>query len=224
MRWVAVFALKLLLVIMALTAMEVVLLRFIDPPCTARMAVGWLGNRIAGRESQSPDYVWRGLERISPDLVRAVQAGEDQRFLTHHGFDFVELNRAVEEVLTGGRIRGASTITMQAARSLFLWPDRSLTRKAAEAWYTVLIELFWDKKRIMEVYLNTVDWGDGIIGVEAASKRYFGKGAGAVTRAQAALLAAVLPLPHRWSPARPSAFVRQRQKKIMGDLVKMPLP
>jgi monofunctional biosynthetic peptidoglycan transglycosylase len=205
------------------TALHVLVLKFVDPPFTTGMACKWLRARFIGEEYQSPRYHWRSLDEISPHLVRAVQAGEDQRFLIHSGFDFVELNQAVRDFFAAGRIRGASTITMQAARTVFLWKDRNWIRKSLEAYYTVLIEVLWSKKRILEIYLNTVDWGTDVMGAEAASRVYFHTSASRITAYQAALLAAILPSPHNWSAANPSAYVRARQQKILDDMRKMPL-
>jgi len=162
------------------------------------------------------------LNEISPHLRKAVLAAEDQRFNFHNGFDFVEINQAIRDILEEGRVRGASTITMQVARTVFLWPERSWSRKLAEAYYTVLIELCWSKRRILEVYLNTVDWGIGIMGAEAASRKYFHTDAGSITALQAALLASILPSPHRWSPTKPTKQVWERQRRIMKDMGKMP--
>ena len=202
---------------------QVFLLRFVDPPFTAMMGWNWLQNKITTKHNKLPDYHWRQLKEISPHLIKAVLAGEDQRFLTHHGFDFIEMNQAVQDIITDRRIRGASTITMQLARTVFLWPDRNWLRKIAEAYYTVLIEILWDKKRILEIYLNTVDWGTGIIGAEAASRKYFNTTSTRITLSQAALLAAILPRPHKWSPTKPGRYVRERQKRIMKDMDKMPM-
>lgn len=216
--------LRLLLAMAALgvllSALAVAALRFVPPPFTVSMLAGRL---CAGAAFRPPDYRWVPLERIAPDLRRAVLAGEDQRFLDHHGFDFVELRHAVADALDGQRLRGASTLSMQAARSVFLVPRRRLWRKAAEAYFTVLVELLWGKRRILEVYLNTVDWGDGILGAEAAARTYFGADARGLTRHQAALLAAVLPNPHRWSPRDPSPHVRERQGRILQAMERMPL-
>lgn len=215
---------KVLLVLLALTLIQVFVTKFVDPPFTTLMAFKWLqGKLLADRHYEWPQYDWRPLKEISPHLIRAVQAGEDQRFLTHHGFDFTELNQALRDLLSTGRVRGASTITMQVARTVFLWPGRSWLRKLGEAYYTVLIEVLWDKRRILEIYLNTVDWGTGIIGAEAASRTYFHTSSSILTRSQAAILAAILPSPHNWSPGNPSAYLRERQKRIMKDMEKMPL-
>lgn len=221
-RWVLKVLLSALLLGLGLTVLEVVLLRYLDPPCTTNMAWRRVKSLLSSRAYHRLRYEWRDLERISPHLRKAVLAGEDQRFPSHHGFDFVELGNAVRDAVQAGQVRGASTITMQAARTVFLWPDRTLLRKALEAYYTVLMELFWDKRRILEVYLNTVDWGTGIMGAEAASRSYFGIGSHRVTPHQAALLAAILPNPHRWSPVRPGPRVLERQRRILRDMPHMP--
>ena len=208
---------------MVLTMIQVLLLRFIDPPFTARMAWGWLQMEVAAKHYKSPHYQWRQLREISPHLKKAVLAAEDQRFLSHLGFDFIEINQAVRDILRARRFRGASTITMQVARTVFLWHGRGWPRKISEAYYTVLIELFWSKERIFEIYLNTVDWGQGIMGAEAASKKYFRTQSSLITPSQGALLASILPSPHKWSPTNPNKTVKARQKRIMKDMAKMPL-
>jgi monofunctional biosynthetic peptidoglycan transglycosylase len=209
-------------IVVTITVFEVFLVRFLNPPYTVRMAVDRLLNS-GGPTSGSPSIRWVRLGDISPHLRRAVLAAEDQRFLTHRGFDFAEMEEAVNEFLDGKSMRGASTITMQVARTMFLWPDRTLLRKAAEAYYTVLIEWVWTKERILEVYLNTVDWGDGCVGVRAAAARYFGVKPRDLSRSQAALLASVLPNPRRWSASNPSPQVLARKNRILKDLELMPL-
>jgi len=164
--------LKVLFVLWILTLIQVASLRFLNPPLTATM----LWARIQGENPRAHAWLtpsWRRLGRISPHLRKAVLAGEDQRFLSHHGFDFTEMNRAIRQLAMKKGIRGASTISMQVARTVFLWPARTWFRKLAEAYYTFLIEIFWTKQRILEMYLNTVDWGNGIRGAQAASERYF---------------------------------------------------
>jgi monofunctional biosynthetic peptidoglycan transglycosylase len=217
------FLLKILLIFSLLTIVQVLLLRFLDPPFTAGMAWSWLQSKLATKHYERPIYHWRQLGEVSPHLRKAVLAGEDQRFLSHHGFDFTELRQAGRDFLMAERTRGASTITMQVARTVFLWPGRSWLRKIAEAYYTVLIEIFLSKQRIFEIYLNTVHWGRGIMGAEAASRKYFSTSSFSLTRSQAALLAAILPNPTKWSPINPSEYVRERQKRIMKEMVRMPL-
>ncbi len=187
------------------------------------MAYGWFKNKVFSKPRLRPQYQWRDLKDISPWLVKAVLAGEDQRFMSHHGFDFIELNLAIRDILSEGRVRGASTITMQVSRTLFLWPGRSLLRKITEAYYTVLLELFLNKVRILEIYLNVVDWGPGVMGAEAASQKYFQISSAEISPSQAARMAAVLPSPHKWSPKNPNRYVIERQTRIMKDMKKMHL-
>ncbi len=205
---------------------EVAAIRYVNPPFTPWMAWQWLRSRMVSHDAREPFRMphvrWVRLESISPHLVRAVLAGEDQRFLSHHGFDLVEIQEALEELAATRRMRGASTITMQVARTVFLWPSRTWTRKGLEGYYTVLVELLWSKKRIMEVYLNTVDWGDDIVGADSAARVYFQKSASRLNPTEAALLAAVLPNPHDWSPIHPNEHVRGRQRRILRDMEKMP--
>ena len=156
-------------------------------------------------------------------MRRAVIAAEDQRFLSHNGFDFNEIKNALKTLIKSKKLRGASTISMQTARSVFLLSSRSMFRKMAEIYYTVLVELFWDKHRILEMYLNTVDWGTGVTGAEAASQKYFSKSAQHLTPSQAALMTAILPNPHRWSVKHPTPYLKARQKQIMRDMHLMPL-
>ena len=201
---------------------QVSILRFIDPPFTVSLLWIWFQNKVSSKHYIRPHYDWQPLNKISPHLKTAVLAGEDQRFLSHKGFDIIEMNKAIRDILKARRMRGASTVTMQTARSVFLWPGRSWLRKIVEAYYTVLIELFWSKKRILEIYLNTVDWGTGIIGAEAASRKYFNISASQINPSQAARMAAILPSPHRWSPTDPSDYVKKRQNIILKDMKKMP--
>ncbi len=211
-----------LFVLVILSLLQVILLRFINPPFT--MMIAWEGIRNMGSGKQGASInEWRPLNEIAPHIRKAVLAGEDQRFLSHNGFDFTEINEAMRDMVSRKGFRGASTISMQMARTVFLWPARSLLRKILEAYYTVLVEIFWSKERILEIYLNTVDLGKGIMGVEAASRTYFHISSAHVSRRQAALLAAILPSPHRWSPNNPSPYVLKRQRRILQDINKMPL-
>lgn len=218
-KWACIF----LAVLVMITLLQVFSLRYIDPPCFLitpfRSAARLIGNQGSVNSPR-----WCPFKEISPHVKRAVLAAEDQRFLTHSGFDFVELNDALKDLATGKGFRGASTLTMQVARTVFLWPDRTWVRKGLEAYYTVLLEIFLPKKRILELYLNTVDWGKGGSGIRAAANTYFHVSPGQLTREQSALLAAVLPSPHRWSPTRPNDWVLKRQKRILKDMQQMPLP
>ncbi len=213
----------LLVMLLLVSILQVFSLRYIDPPF---FLITPFKSIALGFSPQTPEMSmhWRSLKQISPHAQKAVLAAEDQRFLTHKGFDFIELNDALKDMAKGKGYRGASTITMQVARTVFLWPSRTWIRKGLEAYYTILLELFLSKKRILEVYLNTVDWGKGIRGVGAAAEAYFHVSAGRLSRGRAALLAAVLPSPHRWSPTKPNARVLRRQKRILKDMNKMPLP
>jgi monofunctional biosynthetic peptidoglycan transglycosylase len=213
----------LLLVFIILTFTQVAVIRYVDPPFTVYMAWIRIKNIFSSTHTIVPEYKYRSLQDISPSLIKAVLAGEDQRFMTHHGFDFREINQVIREIMEGKRARGASTITMQVARSIFLWPGRSLLRKCVEAYYTILIEIFLTKERIIELYLNVVDWGTGTLGAEAASQKYFNKRVSDITPAQAASMAAILPNPHLWSPVNPSDQVKERRNRIMRDMEKMHL-
>ena len=152
----------------------------------------------------------------------AVIASEDNRFATHNGFDFIEIQKAIKENETRKRKRGASTISQQTAKNVFLWPQSSWVRKGLEVYFTVLIEFFWSKERIMEVYLNSIEMGDGIYGVEAVAEQHFGINAYNLTRADCALIAATLPNPRRYSSKTPSPYMRKRQRQIMHQMTFIP--
>ena len=216
--------LKLFCLLLIFTILQVLILKMVNPPMTTAMAFQWVKIKLGMDDGPMPRYQWRPLKKISAHLIRAVLAAEDQRFLTHHGFDFIEMNEALQDMVSGERLRGASTISMQTARSVFLWQSRSWLRKSLEAYYTVLIELMWGKRRILEIYLNTVDWGDAAVGAEAAAEGYFRKTAATLDPEEGALLAAILPSPHQWSPVHPSAYVKERQSKILRDMKPMRVP
>jgi monofunctional biosynthetic peptidoglycan transglycosylase len=197
----------------ALTLAMILALRWIPPPTTSWMLAYRLthpGGAIA--------YEWVPWEEISPQAALAVVAAEDQRFFDHQGFDLSAIRDVLRGSRSGERMRGASTITQQVAKNLFLWSDRSFLRKGLEAGLTVFIELLWPKRRILEVYLNVAQLGPGTFGFEAASQRYFRKSAAALTPSEAALLAAVLPNPERLRAERPSAYVRQRQAWVLRQM------
>ena len=165
-----------------------------------------------------PAHDWVPWSEISGHAAVAVIAAEDQKFPLHDGFDFQAIDKAITDAGRGRRQRGASTISQQVAKNLFLWPGQSWFRKGLEAWFTIWIEALWPKQRILEVYLNSAEFGRGVWGVEAASRHYFGKPAARLTRHDAALLAAVLPNPKRLRVANPSAYVRRRQDWILGQM------
>jgi monofunctional biosynthetic peptidoglycan transglycosylase len=185
--------------------------RFVPPPITPLMLI-----RLT--EGEGLDKQWQPLARIAPALADAVVAAEDNRFCAHWGFDWPALEGEIDSYLAGERPRGASTITMQTAKNLFLWPERSLLRKLLEAALTPQIALLWPKRRVIEVYLNIVEFGPGIYGAEAAARSYFAKPAAELSRREAALLAAVLPHPRESSPARPSAYLEDRARTIQGRI------
>lgn len=203
----------------ALTILILFVFRFVDPPMSAVMLRDhWRGARV--------EQQWTPLEKISPDLVRAVISSEDARFCTHWGIDWREFERALRDAGRRGldRARGASTLTMQVAKNLFLWTDRSVLRKSLEVAITPLIELVWTKRRILEVYLNIAQWGRGVFGAKAAATRYFGKDPGDLDPREASLLAAALPAPGRRRPSNASprtqsiaARVRTRMSSPHGD-------
>jgi len=212
----------LVIAVVFISLIQVIILEYIPPPFTVRMAWNRIGQLLKSEHHHAPVYIWRPLDKISPNLQKAVLAGEDQRFLEHNGFDVVEIRQALKDLIWEHKIRGASTISMQTARTIYLLPDRGIIRKFLEAYYTLLIELIWEKKRILEIYLNTVDWGSGIIGAEAASLKYFHKHSNQLTPRQAALLAAILPNPHRFSPTKPSTYIKMRARHILAEMHRMP--
>ena len=196
----------------------IVALRWIDPPTSAFM----LQSRIEALFAREPGYQlrheWRDWDQISREAALAVVASEDQQFPEHGGFDFRQIDKALADRERGRRTRGASTISQQVAKNLFLWPGQSWFRKGLEACITVVIELTWSKQRILEVYLNIAEFGRGTYGVEAAAQRFFHKSASRMNRAEAALLAAVLPNPVLMRVDAPSSYVRTRQRWIEGQM------
>jgi monofunctional biosynthetic peptidoglycan transglycosylase len=192
-----------LLVVLVGPALVILVYRFVPPPVTPLMLIRAL-------EGEKIDYRWMPLERISPHLAHAVIASEDNRFCEHWGFDLGEILAIFDQWRDGERPRGASTITMQTAKNILLWPDRQVVRKLFEAWLTPQLELLWGKRRILEVYLNIAEMGPGIYGAEAAAQRHFGKPAAALTAREAALLAAILPNPRSASPAQPTDYLNAR--------------
>ncbi|MDT8410685.1 MAG: monofunctional biosynthetic peptidoglycan transglycosylase [Wenzhouxiangellaceae bacterium] len=203
---------RLTLAVVLLTALLVLPLRWADPPTTAFMLGDWLARE------KSVEYQPVSPERISPHLALAVIASEDQNFPNHWGFDRREIRRAVEDYRQGGRLRGASTITQQLAKNLYLWPGQSWLRKGVESWFTVWLELCLPKRRILDIYLNIVELDDGVYGAEAGARHYFDRSAMDLTRAQAALLAAVLPAPKRYNAAAPDAYLLERQQWILAQM------
>lgn len=212
---------KLLLSLVLLSVLWVLVYRWVAPPATLHMVKRRAEAGTADKADPAIRYKFVSLEEMSEQLPLAVVASEDQLFLEHSGFDFDAIADAFKRNQKGKNIRGGSTISQQVAKNVFLWHGRSYLRKGVEAYFTFLIELLWGKQRILEVYLNIAEMGDGVFGVEAASQKYFRKPAAKVGRQEAARLAAVLPNPIRYSAERPSAYVLGRQRRIaraMGRL------
>ena len=211
---------KILLCLVALSALLVLLLRWVPPPFTALMIERKVQSWTSG-EPIDLERRWRPWSELPDDLKMAVIAAEDQKFADHWGFDVAAIRAALAHNEQGGSLRGASTLSQQVAKNLFLWSGRSWPRKGLEAWFTALIELLWPKERILEVYLNSVEWGVGIFGAEAAARHHFGTGAPYLSAHQTSLLAAVLPNPRNWSAGRPSrqttaraAWIRQQVRQL----------
>ena len=202
-RWILRFA----ALVFAISIMMTAIYERVPVPVTWLMLL-----RVVQGDGLTRD--WEPIENISPELIRAVIAAEDTRFCEHRGFDWVELRKAIDEWRRGEGLRGASTISNQVARNVFLWPSRDLLRKGLEAYYTVLIELMWRKERIIEVYLNVAEWGPGIFGAEAAAQHYFGKPASELTRREASLMAAILPNPIEWSASSPGEYTANYAARI----------
>ena len=196
-----------LLILFIGPVVAVAVYRFVPPPLTWLM----VQRTFEGRGFQRQ---WVPMERISPHLVRAVIAAEDARFCEHHGFDFDAIRKAAEANAAGRRLRGGSTISQQTAKNVFLWPHRDWARKGLETWFTALIEVGWGKRRIMEVYLNSIEWGPGVYGAEAAARVNFRTPAARLTPAQATRLAAIIPKPLSWKAAKPGPYIRRRSGSI----------
>jgi monofunctional glycosyltransferase len=200
------------------TSVPVLLLRWLHPLTTAFMLEARVQAALAGERRYRTDFEWVSLEQIAPSAALAVIASEDQQFPFHAGFDLHSIREAVRASERGRRLRGASTISQQVAKNLFLWPGRSFVRKGLEAYFTVLIEAMWPKERILEMYLNIAQFGDGLYGVQAAAGRFWHKPAARLSAPEAALLAAVLPNPERLHADRPSPYVQSRRDWILGQM------
>jgi monofunctional biosynthetic peptidoglycan transglycosylase len=225
---------RMILGFVALSIVLVILSRFVPIFYTPLMFIRLVEGGFAGKWV-GIDKTWVPIEDISPAMMRAVIASEDARFLAHTGIDWDAVqeakrrNERTEKLYNAGKIKkkrlyGASTITMQTAKNAFLFPSRTYFRKALEAYFTYLIEFIWGKRRILEVYLNVIEMGDGIYGVEAASQRYFGTSASRLTAQEAALITAVLPNPRKWSPAKPSGYIRRKAATIQARMSGTAIP
>ncbi|MCM5703892.1 monofunctional biosynthetic peptidoglycan transglycosylase [Larsenimonas salina] len=212
-RWL----IRALLTFVVLSIALVLVFRVVPPPRSMVM----LERQISASLESRPftlNYQWRAYDALSDQAKLAVIASEDQRFPFHYGIDFKQIRASIDRWVDGGSLRGASTISQQTARNLFLWTGRSWVRKGLEVWFTGLIELLWPKQRILEVYLNIAEWDAGVFGLEAASQHYFNRSSSRLTPSQAARLAAVLPAPDAWSPVAPSARVSRRAVWIQGQM------
>lgn len=199
------------------TILAVVCLRFIPVFITPLMVIRCV-EQVGGGESIKMYHHWVPMEEISRHMPVAVMASEDQRFLKHHGFDYNAIEKAAIHNMKGGKRHGASTISQQTAKNVFLWPGRSWIRKGFEVYFTFLIEMMWSKQRIMEVYLNSIEMGDGIYGVDAVAEYHFNTTASQLSRSQCALVAATLPNPRRFNSAAPGEYMRKRQRQIEHEM------
>lgn len=218
LHWLGKWLRRLILFFLGSTLLVVILYRFVPVYFTPLMIIRYAEALTDSKKEARILRNWTPIEEISPNMWLAVVAAEDQNFMTHFGFDLDAIEKAREHNKKSRRIRGASTISQQTAKNVFLWPQRSWLRKGLEAYFTFLIEVFWGKKRIMEVYLNVAEMGQGIYGAEAAAQFYYNKTADRLSRSEAAMLAAILPSPLRRNPARPSAYLVARQQRILNQM------
>ena len=205
----------------ALTLIPVLVFRYINPPSTPLM---WIRSFQSDIQSSRHVTTWQTIENISPNLLKAVVTAEDQKFFSHKGFDWIAIEYAIQINLTTDRKIGASTISMQTARNVFLWQKRTWLRKILEGYFTTLIELFWDKKRILEVYLNVIEWGEGVFGCNQASLLYFKHHPSRLSPVESAWMAAILPSPRKWSRQPAPSHIKIRQAKILDSMTKVHIP
>jgi len=208
------FLFKAMLWFFGLSIFFVVLFKFVPVPFTPLMVIRAVENKLAGKENYF-SHDWEPIENISNNLQKAVIASEDGTFLVHNGFDFTAMQKAYKNNERGRRIKGGSTISQQTAKNVFLWHGRSYLRKGLEAYFTVLIELIWGKERIMEVYLNSIEMGNGVYGAQAATQHWYGKNCSSLTKMQAAGIAAILPNPRKYSATRSSSYINKRKARIV---------
>lgn len=195
-----------------------IIYRFIPVPITPLMVIRLYEQAVDEKKELRLYKDWVSIKHISKNVPQAVVAAEDQKFMDHNGFDWEAMKKAWENNKKGKRVKGASTISQQTAKNVFLWPGRNLIRKGLEAYFTFLIETIWSKERIMEVYLNVIEMGEGVYGIEAAAQTNFKKSAAKLNRNESALIAAVLPNPRRWSPGRPTPYIQGRQVWILRQM------
>lgn len=211
---------KILVIFFGSTILAVVLYRYVPVYITPLMVIRAIEQKIDGNPIKI-EHDWVSIDEISQNMVQAVVASEDNLFMSHHGFDFAQIKKAIAEHKDGRRHRGASTISQQTAKNVFLWNGGGWFRKGLEAYFTVLIELLWGKERIMEVYLNSIEMGRGLYGVEVTAQENFGKKARKLTKQEAALIAATLPNPLHFDSAHPSNYILKRQKQILSLMKKV---
>ncbi|MEG1538962.1 MAG: monofunctional biosynthetic peptidoglycan transglycosylase [Muribaculaceae bacterium] len=216
LRWVR----NILLLALVSSVLAVLVLKFVPVYYTPLMFVRVL-EQVGDGRSIKLNHDWVSIDDISPNMVQAVVASEDNLFMQHSGFDIKQIKIARKDAEKGRRVRGASTISQQTAKNIFLWQGKSYIRKGLEAYFTVLIELVWGKERIMEVYLNSIEMGDGIYGVEAVAQSHFDKSARNLSRREAALIAATLPNPIKFNSQNPSNYMRKRQRQIVSLMGKI---
>jgi monofunctional biosynthetic peptidoglycan transglycosylase len=214
MKKIIRFLFKAFLWFLGVSLFFVVLFKFVPVPFTPLMAIRAIENKMDGKE-MTCSHDWESLENISPNLQKAVIASEDGNFLKHNGFDFTAIQKAMKNNEKGKKIKGGSTISQQTAKNVFLWQGRSYLRKGLEAYFTVLIELVWGKERIMEVYLNSIEMGNGVYGAQAASEHWYRKGAAHLSAQEAAGIAAILPNPRKFKASNSSSYINRRKAKIV---------
>lgn len=220
-RWARWLRVSLVVVagLLLIPVCEVGCVKVLNPPVTSLMLVRWVEGKVSSEFKGGIRYEWRAWAKLPEPFLRCVWVSEDGRFFRHNGFDWIEMQAALARAQrTGSDPRGSSTITMQCARSTFLWTGRSYVRKGLEAYYTFLMERMLSKRRIFEIYANVIEMGDGIYGVEAASQAHFGVPSARLNLGQSALLAAMLPAPRRWNPREPTRRLRGRQQRILHEL------
>lgn len=216
LKYLLKYLFSAVIIFICLSALIVFIFRWIDPPTTAFIQAKSTPGIFASLNDYQ--YEWKGIYKVSPYFPLAVIAAEDQIFFEHNGFDFEQIQKALNEIERGKRFRGASTISQQTAKNLFLWEDQSFIRKGFEAYFTVLIELLWSKKRILEVYINICELGKDIYGIETASQKYFNKSSERITQGEAALIATVLSRPLVRNPVQPSQYMLNRRESILRHM------
>ncbi len=211
------FLLRVALLFLGISILLVVIFKFVPIPFTPLMAIRFVENKMDGKEVIF-SHDWEPIENISINIQKAVIASEDSNFMTHSGFDFDAIEKAMKNNEEGKKIKGGSTISQQTAKNVFLWQDRTYLRKGLEAYFTVLIELIWSKERIMEVYLNSIEMGNGVYGIQAASQHWYSKNAADLSKREAAGIAAILPNPRKFKANNSSAYINRRKNRIVRHM------